>query len=206
MHIGGAFEPAKKNRRTDHALAEILASTSPGDNRDRSRRQGGPGAGLPVAAKRLVNDTQLRHTCARDRCIRNKRARVVAECRNGRNCATTAHEIKEHTLRHLDFYLEQFERPVRAPGERCIGRRDADEANRIIRASHSVSRRKGSHQVKTMTSDEVQLNPALQQPALHYETDLADLIVQLGEDEPSHTLCRRSIATRWKFERSSSKK
>jgi L-lactate dehydrogenase complex protein LldF len=41
--------------------------------------------------------------------------------------------------------------------------------------------------VKTMTSDETQLNVALQEAGITaHETDLADMIVQLGEDEPSH--------------------
>ena len=38
-----------------------------------------------------------------------------------------------------------------------------------------------------MTSDEVRLNPALEAAGITpYETDLADLIVQLGHDQPSH--------------------
>ena len=38
-----------------------------------------------------------------------------------------------------------------------------------------------------MTSAEIQLNPALEAAGIHaIETDLAELILQLGEDEPSH--------------------
>jgi L-lactate dehydrogenase complex protein LldF len=44
--------------------------------------------------------------------------------------------------------------------------------------------------VKTMTSDETQLNVALKAAGITpHETDLADMIVQLGEDEPSHIVC-----------------
>ena len=38
-----------------------------------------------------------------------------------------------------------------------------------------------------MTSDETQLNKALEAAGITpYETDLADLIIQLGNDKPSH--------------------
>ena len=41
--------------------------------------------------------------------------------------------------------------------------------------------------VKTMTSDEVQMNVALEAAGITpIETDLADMIVQMGHDEPSH--------------------
>ena len=38
-----------------------------------------------------------------------------------------------------------------------------------------------------MTTEEIQLNPALEAAGIHpYETDLAELIIQLGDDQPSH--------------------
>ena len=43
-----------------------------------------------------------------------------------------AHAIKEHTLRHLDVYLEQFEVACTQAGGQVHWARDADEANRII--------------------------------------------------------------------------
>ncbi len=65
--------------------------------------------------------------------------------------------------------------------------RDADEANEIItdiikkRAAREVIK------VKTMTSNEMKLNEHLEENGITpYETDLADLIVQLGDDHPSH--------------------
>ena len=38
-----------------------------------------------------------------------------------------------------------------------------------------------------MTTEEIQLNTALEAAGIHaYETDLAELIIQLGHDQPSH--------------------
>src|SRR5262249_56116722 len=43
--------------------------------------------------------------------------------------------------------------------------------------------------VKSIVTDEIGLNDALAQAGIHaYETDLAELIVQLGKDRPSHIL------------------
>ncbi len=41
--------------------------------------------------------------------------------------------------------------------------------------------------IKSMTTEEIQLNRALEAVGVHpYETDLAELIIQLGQDQPSH--------------------
>ena len=98
-----------------------------------------------------------------------------------------ASAIKAHTLAHLDHYLMQFEAHCVRAGGVVHWARDADEANAI---AVSLIRQYGGTEVikvKTMTSDEVQMNVALERAGIRpYETDLADMIVQMGEDEPSH--------------------
>ena len=99
----------------------------------------------------------------------------------------SAHEIKEHVLRHLDYYLEQFEAACTKAGGKVHWARDADEANRIMVDLIQGAEANEVIKVKTMTSDEIRLNPALEAAGITpYETDLADLIVQLGDDKPSH--------------------
>lgn len=143
---------------------------------------------FPEAAKALVANSQLRHNVrhATD-VIRNKRGRVVEEMPDWQALRDAAHQIKEHTLRHLDFYLEQFEEACTAAGGTVHWARDADEANRIVISIIQAHNETEVIKVKTMTSDEIQLNVALEAAGITpYETDLADLIVQLGEDKPSH--------------------
>jgi L-lactate dehydrogenase complex protein LldF len=98
-----------------------------------------------------------------------------------------AHDIKDHTLRYLDFYLQQFEERCTRAGGHVHWARDADEANRIV---VDIIRAHGQSEVikvKTMTSDETRLNVALEEAGIApYETDLADLIIQLAMDRPSH--------------------
>jgi L-lactate dehydrogenase complex protein LldF len=143
---------------------------------------------FPAAAKKLIGNTQLRHNVrhATD-VIRNKRAKVVAEVPDWEQLRQSAHEIKQHTLRHLDFYLEQFEASCKAAGGQVHWARDADEANGIVIGLLRSHQAKEVIKVKTMTSDEVRMNAALEEAGITpIETDLADLIVQMGNDKPSH--------------------
>ena len=143
---------------------------------------------FPVAAKELLQNQQLRRNVRHaTEVIRNKRARVVAETPDWQELREAARRIKNHVLRHLDEYLEQFERACTRAGGHVHWARDADEANRIV--IDIVKRHGGTEviKVKTMTSDEVRLNTALEAAGITpYETDLADLIIQLGHDKPSH--------------------
>ena len=139
------------------------------------------------AAKRLLLDTQLRHNVrhATD-VIRKKRGRAV-DIPDWQPLRESARRIKEHTMRHLDIYLQQFEEACTRAGGKVHWARDADEASRIvvdIVRSHNATE---AIKVKTMTSDEIRLNEAFEAAGIRpYETDLAELIVQLGGDEPSH--------------------
>lgn len=141
-----------------------------------------------TAAKALVRNTQIRHNVKRATdVIRNKRAKVVEEMPDWEQLRQSGHEIKQHVLRHLDYYLEQFEKNCTAAGGTVHWARDADEANGIIVGLIKAQQAKEVIKVKTMTSDEIRLNVALEKAGITpYETDLADLIVQLGEDKPSH--------------------
>src|SRR6202012_2829237 len=83
--------------------------------------------------------------------------------------------------------LIEFERNCEFAGGKVHWARDADEANKI--AIDLIRQYGGTEviKVKTMTSDEVQMNVALEAAGITpIETDLADMIVQMGHDDPSH--------------------
>ncbi|HET8635416.1 MAG TPA: LutB/LldF family L-lactate oxidation iron-sulfur protein [Acidobacteriaceae bacterium] len=140
------------------------------------------------AAHTLLKDDQLRTNVrhATD-VITRKRAHVVAEQQDWQRLRDAGSAIKAHTLRYLDHYLAQFEAACTAAGGHVHWAADADEANRII---VGLVQRHGGREiikVKTMTSDEIGLNRALEANGIHpHETDLADMIIQLGHDQPSH--------------------
>jgi L-lactate dehydrogenase complex protein LldF len=74
-----------------------------------------------VAAKALMGDSQLRKNVRHaTKVIQTKRAKVVAEMPDWQDLRESGKQIRQHTMRHLDYYLEQFEKNC-ALGEGCRG-------------------------------------------------------------------------------------
>jgi L-lactate dehydrogenase complex protein LldF len=100
-----------------------------------------------------------------------------------------AKSIKDHTLEHLDFYLELFEENVLASGGQVHWARSPDEACAAVLAiCRSVDARivtKG----KSMIAEEVGLNEHLEKNGITtVETDLGEYIIQLRHEPPSHLI------------------
>ncbi|MGA3263207.1 MAG: lactate utilization protein B [Terracidiphilus sp.] len=143
---------------------------------------------FPQAALPVLRNPQLRKNVARAiDVIQAKRAKLVAEKTDWQELRTTASATRTHALENLGYYLEQFEARCTAAGGTVHWASDAAEARRIIL---EILRRENATEVikiKTMTSAEIQLNPFLEAAGVSaYETDLAEIILQLGEEEPSH--------------------
>jgi L-lactate dehydrogenase complex protein LldF len=112
-----------------------------------------------------------------------------------------AKRVKEHTLAHLDRYLEQLEASVRQCGGHVHWAATAEDARQAV---VEIARRAGCKTVvksKSMTSEEVHLNPALEAAGLEVvETDFGEFIIQLAGERPSHLVApavhhtRESIA------------
>src|SRR5476649_1296117 len=113
---------------------------------------------FPVAAKEALGNAQLRRNVhhATD-VIRNKRALRVEEMPDWQQLRDTASAIKQHTLAHLDHYLEEFSRNCERAGGQVHWASDADEANAIAVKIIRGFAEDGAQEVikvKTMTSDE----------------------------------------------------
>src|SRR5829696_1713326 len=145
---------------------------------------------FPEAAKVALADTQLRRNLAHaTQVIRTKRNGVVAELDDWQELRLAGAAIKDRVLRHLDGYLEQFETAATAAGAQVHWARDGDEANELVA---ELVREAGADEVvkvKSMATQEMGMNEALaEQGIAALETDLAELIVQLNDDLPSHIL------------------
>lgn len=143
---------------------------------------------FPIAAKAALGDAQMRKNVrhATD-VIQAKRARVVAEMPDWQQLREAGKQIRRHTMEHLDFYLEQFEANCTRAGGVVHWARDAEEARQIVTALVKASDSDEVIKIKSMTTEEIHLNDALEAAGIHaYETDLAELIIQLGGDQPSH--------------------
>ncbi len=97
------------------------------------------------------------------------------------------HDLRLHTLTHLDRYLLQLEEKVIAAGGQVHWALDAEEARQIVLA---IAREHGARRVvksKSMLSEEIELNAALREAGITpLETDLGEYIVQLAGSRPSH--------------------
>jgi L-lactate dehydrogenase complex protein LldF len=145
---------------------------------------------FPEAAKRALQDTQLRANLAHATAtIRTKRAAVVGERPDWEELRLAGEALKDQVLRHLDTYLLQLEEKVTAAGGTVHWARDAAEANRIVVDLVRATGETEVVKVKSMATQETDLNGALEAAGISaWETDLAELIVQLGHDQPSHIL------------------
>jgi L-lactate dehydrogenase complex protein LldF len=98
-----------------------------------------------------------------------------------------AKRIKEHTLAHLDRYLEQLEASVQQRGGHVHWAADAEEARQTVVAIAQRAGCKRAVKSKSMTSEEVHLNPALEAAGIEVvETDFGEFIIQLAGERPSH--------------------
>ena len=175
---------------------------SPLPTRNRAKLDLGPGLhpdpaaaflGMPTfpeAAKIALADDQLRRNLGHATAtIRAKRLTAVGEMADWQDLRMAAAGIKDDTLAHLDRYLVQFEAAATAAGSIVHWAVDAEEACRIgveIAKAHHAS---DVIKVKSMATQEIGLNEALEEAGVNaWETDLAELIVQLGGDSPSHFL------------------
>ncbi len=114
-------------------------------------------------------------------------ARGKARFADWQNARSRAAQIKWETINHLDRYLEQFERNVIASGGHvCWAETSADACEYIL----SLARRHRVHNVvksKSMTTEEIHLNDALEATGIHVvETDLGEYICQIRGEPPYH--------------------
>ncbi len=145
---------------------------------------------FPSAARAALADTQLRRNLAHaTSTIRAKRSAVVDEVDEWEELRAAGAGIKDDALLHLDRYLLELEASLQANGAVVHWARDAAEACAIVARvaqDHGVDE---VVKVKSMATQEIELNEALAGLGIAaWETDLAELIVQLGHDLPSHIL------------------
>jgi L-lactate dehydrogenase complex protein LldF len=135
-----------------------------------------------------VHDAQLRRNLHdATRTIRAKRDAAVAELPDWEALREQGRRIRHGAVRELAAHLEALEQAVEEAGGRVHWARDGDEANAIVTRLVQAAGATEAIKVKSLTTDEIGLNRALADAGIHaYETDLAELIVQLGDDRPSH--------------------
>jgi len=143
---------------------------------------------FPIGAKVSLANPQLRSNMARaTRTIREKRNLRVSELDTWEELRVAGESIKRSGLANLHDLLTTFEKNVTDAGGHVHWAVDAEHARRIVLEIVEETGSKDVVKIKSMTSVEIDLNSALEKAGITaYETDLAELIVQLGDDLPSH--------------------
>ena len=119
----------------------------------------------------------------------NKRRLAVEALPEFDEIREAAVRMKARVLEHLDHYLEQYEREVRARGGTVHWALDDAEARALITSICRSSGIKLLVKGKSMVSEEIALNPALIKAGIEVvETDLGEYILQLAEEPPSHII------------------
>ncbi len=101
----------------------------------------------------------------------------------------TARDIKDHTLAHLDHYLEIYESNATTAGAKVHWASTPEQARAAIL---DICRSAGARLItkgKSMVSEEIHLNDHLEDAGFEVvETDLGEYLIQLEHEAPSHII------------------
>ena len=145
---------------------------------------------FPENARAALKDAQLQKALARlDGNNVPRRRAVVAKLPEFDALRDAARDLKDHTLLHLDLYLEAYEQRALEAGAQVHWAATAEEARAIVL---SICKRLGAKTVakgKTMIAEEIGLNDFLEANDIApVETDLGEYIIQIRREPPSHII------------------
>jgi L-lactate dehydrogenase complex protein LldF len=141
-------------------------------------------------ARAALADEQLQIALSKVRTgFIDKRAQAAARLPEFEDLRDSARDIKDHTLQHLDLYLEAYEAKVLASGGHVHFARDAAEARAIILDICQAAGARTATKGKSMIAEEIGLNAHLEANGVTpVETDLGEYIIQLRGEMPSHII------------------
>jgi len=141
-------------------------------------------------ARRALGDERLQRALENLRHgFQDRRRAAVARLPEFEQLRDRAKAIKDHTLAHLDFYLERFEREVTRQGGQVHWCRTAAEARDTILALCRAAEARVVTKGKSMIAEEIGLNEHLEANGVTpVETDLGEYIIQLRHEPPSHII------------------
>ena len=118
-----------------------------------------------------------------------RRAIAVSKLPEFEQLRDIGRDIKNHTLAHLDHYLETYAANVEKAGGQVHWCSTADDARAAVL---EICRRAGAKTVtkgKSMISEEIGVNDHLERHGIQpVETDLGEYIIQLRKEHPSHII------------------
>jgi L-lactate dehydrogenase complex protein LldF len=140
-------------------------------------------------ARAALADVQLQRALSKGLGFVERRRLAAERLPEFETLRDAARDIKNHTLAHLDLYLEAYEARVTAAGGKLHYAVTAQEARAIVldicRGASAKTVTKG----KTMIAEEIGLNDFLEQNGIQpVETDLGEYLIQIRHEMPSHII------------------
>ena len=189
----GPAEGATRNgRRLDHAegTSQPMSSGQPEPQPRGAKIHGDRPVDQSEAANRFIAATE--HEKMHDERLwdmRQKRDREMHGIPEWEELRSLASAIKEHTLTHLDEYLNQFEANARANGVHVHWAKDAAEHNAIVLGILRDHGAKRLIKSKSMLTEECNFREFMAEHGVEIiETDLGERIQQLDGEAPSHVV------------------
>ncbi|OKP95269.1 LutB/LldF family L-lactate oxidation iron-sulfur protein [Paenibacillus sp. P46E] len=101
---------------------------------------------------------------------------------------TLGQQIRQHTLKHLDYYLEQLASNIEDKGGHIYFAKTKEEASGYVRDIIVQKKAKKIVKSKSMVTEEIEMNRVLMEAGCELiETDLGEYILQMDDwDPPSH--------------------
>jgi L-lactate dehydrogenase complex protein LldF len=193
LRNSGPVEGATHNgQRLDHAegTSQPMASKPPEAQPRGAVIHGDRPVDQSEAANRFIAATE--HEKMHDERLwdlRVKRDREMHGMPEWEELRRLASAIKEHTLTHLDQYLEQFETNARANGVHVHWAKDAEEHNTIVLGILRDHNAKRLIKSKSMLTEECNFREFMDAHGIEViETDLGERIQQLDGEAPSHVV------------------
>ncbi|MDF2876417.1 MAG: lutB 1 [Sporomusa sp.] len=141
-------------------------------------------------AVKALKDDQMRQAVRKavDRLSGNK-DKAARELPNWEQWREQTRLIRQHTIDNLDYYLQALTDNVRKAGGKVHFALSAEEARTVITGLCKQYDAKRVVKSKSMVTEEIHLNPALEKAGLEVvESDLAEYILQLAGETPSHII------------------
>jgi iron-sulfur cluster protein len=122
---------------------------------------------------------------------------AVADLEDYEGLKAEARAIKEDAIANLPDLIAQVEASVEAAGGHVHLAGDAADANEYIRAVAADAGAETAVKSKSMTSEEIAVNDALDADGVDVvETDLGEFVLQVADEEPSHIVAPAIHRTR----------
>jgi L-lactate dehydrogenase complex protein LldF len=145
---------------------------------------------LKVRIKHALKNTQLRNAVkSATTILRTRKQSSAEELGNWQEWRDRGQAIRSHVVENLDYYLSELINSLQKNGVQVHFASEGSEAVKTVLDIAAKQHAKAVVKSKSMISEEIHLNNALIDQGIEaIESDLAEYIIQLAGETPSHII------------------